>query len=119
MARIVFYRIHEDGSQDEKSFDAAPGERLRDVLLAQGVTPHNGNASWFNCKGFGTCGTCAVEVREGELGERMAREKWRLDFPPHQSDRASGRLRLACQMRVEGDLEIVKHPGFWGENISE
>ncbi|QDG53912.1 (2Fe-2S)-binding protein [Persicimonas caeni] len=92
------------------------GERLRDVLLRAGETPHNDNAQWLNCRGFGTCGTCAVEIVEGTVGEKTARERWRLDFPPH--DPSSG-LRLACQIRVEDDLKVTKYPGFWGQHTDE
>ena len=91
------------------------GDCLRDVLCDVGASPHNGAACWLNCKGFGSCGTCAVEVR-GPLTERTAMERWRLGFPPHDG---SQRLRLACQVRVLGDLEVVKHPGFWGQEFPE
>ena len=87
------------------------GRNLRKALLAAGLTPHNQAARWLNCKGFGTCGTCAVRV-EGPVSPPTRRERWRLGFPPH--DREAG-LRLACQCRVEGDLEVQKHPGFWGQ----
>lgn len=89
------------------------GERLRDVLFRSKLSPHKGKAQFLNCRGFGTCGTCAVEV-EGSLSEKTAREKWRLGFPPHQAD--SG-LRLACQARVLGNLRVTKHEGFWGEKV--
>ncbi len=92
------------------------GARLRDVLMKAGVSPHNGQARWFNCKGFGTCGTCAIEVVAGEVGPKNARERWRLDFPPH--DAADG-LRLACQIRVEDDLVVRKYPGFWGQHTTQ
>lgn len=91
----------------------AQGARLRDALLAAGLTPHNGNAAWFNCKGFGTCGTCAVEVH-GETSPQTARERWRLSFPPHEPQ---GGLRLACQARVLGDVTVKKHEGFWGQRL--
>ncbi len=89
------------------------GDTLRKVLKDAGLSPHNGQAKWFNCKGFGSCGTCAVKI-EGEVNEKTAMEKWRLNFPPH--DKKSG-LRLACQCRVEGDLRVTKHKGFWGQNV--
>lgn len=89
------------------------GARLRPVLLDAGLSPHNGRARWLNCKGFGTCGTCAVRV-EGAVSEPSARERARLAFPPHKSD--SG-LRLACQVEVLGDVEVTKHEGFWGEHV--
>lgn len=41
------------------------GATLRTALLQSGLTPHNGNAKVINCRGLGTCGTCAVEVRWG------------------------------------------------------
>lgn len=41
---------------------AARGATLRTAMLEAGVTPHNGRAALINCRGLGTCGTCAVEV---------------------------------------------------------
>lgn len=89
------------------------GERLRDVLLRAGESPHNGGAAALNCRGFGTCGTCAVEIH-GPLPPKTARERWRLSFPPHAPE--SG-LRLACQVEVQGDLDVIKHDGFWGQDV--
>lgn len=90
-------------------------EILRDVLLAADESPHNGTADRLNCRGHGTCGTCAVEV-DGPVSERTAVERRRLSFPPHDPD--SG-LRLACQTRVRGDLTVTKHEGFWGQHVEE
>jgi ferredoxin len=91
------------------------GEILRDVLLGADESPHNGTANQLNCRGHGTCGTCAVEV-DGPVSERTAVERRRLSFPPHDPD--SG-LRLACQTRVRGDLTVTKHDGFWGQHVEE
>jgi ferredoxin len=62
------------------------------------VTPHNGRAALINCRGLGTCGTCAVEV-QGEVEPRgwTPQERLRLNFPPHAPPR-NARLRLACQV---------------------
>ena len=97
-----------------KSISCESGDLLRDVLKRAGLPPHNGNARWFNCKGLGTCGTCAVTI-EGEIEEPSARERWRLSFPPHQP--GSG-LRLACQVRVNANLRVTKHAGFWGQRLA-
>lgn len=88
------------------------GTRLRDALRKAGLEPHNGESRWFNCKGFGTCGTCAVAI-EGVVPPAGARERARLAFPPHSPQ--SG-LRLACQVRVESDLSVRKMEGFWGQS---
>jgi ferredoxin len=91
------------------------GSLLRDVMRDAGLSPHNGLADTVNCGGHGTCGTCAVAV-EGPVSEPTARERRRLSFPPHDPDDG---LRLACQTRVEGDLTVRKHGGFWGHHVDE
>jgi ferredoxin len=99
------------------SFEAPSGARLRDALIEAGLSPHNGPARQLNCRGFGTCGTCAVEIRGSvEPAQPSARERLRLGLPPH---RVSAGLRLACQCRIAGDLEVVKHSGFWGERVKD
>lgn len=70
----------------------------------------NGLARQIHCRGMVTYGTCAIEV-SGPVSEMTAIEKWRLRFPAYK--KGSG-LRLACQCRVLGDIEIKKRPGLWG-----
>lgn len=98
-----------------REIECETGALLRDVLREAGVSPHNGRADALNCRGHGTCGTCAVAV-DGETGPRTSREERRLRFPPH--DPESG-LRLSCQTTVEGDLTVRKYPGFWGQNVDQ
>ena len=95
-------------------FECQAGDNLRQVLLKKGLSPYNGAARWLNCKGLGTCGTCALEV-SGEVIPKTKIEKWRLNFPPHHEENG---LRLACQSQVLGDLEVKKHAGFWGEKVN-
>lgn len=65
--------------------EAKRNEKLRDVLLRAGTTPHNGGAQIINCRGLGTCDTCAVVVEEGNVSptERSVRARMRLLFPPY------------------------------------
>ncbi|HJL04478.1 MAG TPA: 2Fe-2S iron-sulfur cluster-binding protein [Polyangiaceae bacterium LLY-WYZ-15_(1-7)] len=110
MPRIVFERAGEP----PRELEVEEGETLRDALRARGLSPHNGRARWVNCRGLGSCGTCAVEV-EGDFApeEGTAMERWRLRFPPHRPERG---LRLACQLKVCGaGGRVRKHPGFWGQ----
>ena len=101
------------------SFPAFEGETLRTAALRRGiVSPHNGRSRLINCRGLGTCGTCAVEI-EGQVHptERSQVEKLRLSFPPHGGSQSSA-LRLACQVQVLGDITITKRTGFWGQHGS-
>ena len=86
------------------------GANLRTVLLRARLPLYNGVARAIHCRGFGTCGTCAVTI-EGTVNEPTSVETWRLDFPPHEEGAG---LRLACQVKVLGDLVVTKHPGLWG-----
>jgi ferredoxin len=91
------------------------GDLLREVLREAGVSPHNAAADRLNCRGLGSCGTCAVAVA-GAVDDRSRRERLRLAVPPHDPDDG---LRLACQTRVLRDVTVEKHPGFWGQHADE
>lgn len=94
-----------------KTFECEAGVNLRQVLLKQGVAVHNGGATVINCRGLGTCGTCAVAI-QGAVAEPSWREQARLSLPPHAIAR---QRRLCCQIQVNSDLEITKYDGFWGQ----
>ncbi|NJK38333.1 MAG: (2Fe-2S)-binding protein [Oscillatoriales cyanobacterium RM2_1_1] len=93
-----------------KIIECDRGANLRRVLLDHGVNLYNNQASLINCHGIGTCGTCAVEL-EGDISELGWREQGRLSLPPH----IGSSRRLACQVRVEGDVAVNKFNGFWGQ----
>ena len=100
---------------------ARAGQRLRTALLKGGESPHNGGtlggANVMNCRGLGTCGTCAVEIIPSGAATPQQwtnAERLRLNFPPHGPP-GNKRLRLACQVRVGGDCEVVKRDMFWGQ----
>lgn len=94
-----------------KTFSCEIGSNLRQILLQHGVELHNGQANLINCRGIGTCGTCAVQV-QGAISEANWRDRARRSLPPHSpmQDR-----RLACQTRVLGDVKVAKFDGFWGQ----
>jgi ferredoxin len=98
-----------------KTISVERGTLLRTALLRNRVSPHNGQAMYVNCRGLGTCGTCAVEV----IGD-VEPKKWnlhetaRLNLPPHKYP-GNLKLRLACQVRVDGNLTVVKYNNFFGQ----
>jgi ferredoxin len=94
-----------------QSLTCEPGDNLRDCLRKNGLSPHNHITRVANCHGLGTCGTCAVEVH-GEVFPPSLIERLRLLVPP-LTGRAG--LRLACKTKVLGDVEVIKHPGIWGQ----
>ena len=104
MPRVVF---------KGKEITCSSGDNLRRVLIQHGETPHNGKSDMVNCHGLGTCGTCAVEI-SGTVHPMNITEKVRLSVAPHTFEHG---LRLACCVVVEHDISVVKHDGFWGQDI--
>jgi len=97
-----------------KTLTCPPGANLRQVLIAGGVDLHNGQSRLINCRGLGSCGTCAVAI-EGPVSAVNWRDLTRRSLPPHTPNRP---LRLACQTRVQGDLHVTKFDGFWGQGTT-
>lgn len=116
-----FHRVTWKTADKDICFTAAHGETVRTAALRRGlVSPHNGRANLINCRGLGTCGTCAVQIDGNvEPVERSVKEELRLNFPPHggagSGDASSTSLRLACQVQVQGDITVTKRTGFWGQ----
>lgn len=98
-----------------KKFDCRLGANLRKVLLSNGVDLYNGQAKLINCRGIGSCGTCAVML-EGEVSEPNWRDKTRRSLPPHSPTK---NRRLSCQTKVLGDIKVTKFDGFWGQGDRE
>ncbi|WP_072620004.1 2Fe-2S iron-sulfur cluster-binding protein [Spirulina major] len=94
-----------------KSIPCETGANLRQVLQTAQIDLYNGNARVINCRGLGSCGTCAVKII-GPVSEPKWKERSRLSLPPHKAD--SG-LRLACQVNVLGDITVQKCDRFWGQ----
>ena len=94
-----------------KIFECNSGRNLRKVLLEQDIELYNGKSKIINCMGIGSCGTCAVAV-EGLVSQANWKEKTRLGLPPHSS---TSNRRLACQIKVNGDVNVTKYDGFWGQ----
>jgi ferredoxin len=95
----------------DRDIECPQGANLRMVLLHARLPLYTKTSRAINCRGHGTCGTCAVQI-EGPVSEPTPAEERRLKLPPHK---AEGGLRLACQCNVLGDITVTKHAGFFGQ----
>lgn len=119
MAKITFVN-------EKKSIDVEPGSNLRKVALENGIPLYWGPHKTFNCMGFGHCGSCKVLITKGE--DNVSRpglwERFRILAGPLLFFWRLGnekKLRLSCQCRVNGDIEVETTPSgnwhgerFWG-----
>jgi ferredoxin len=88
-----------------RELTATEGDRLRDVLLAAGLSPHGRYARRLNCGGNGLCATCGV---------RLAADP----DPDHWHDDLADRFgypRLSCQLDVRDGMRVqLLDKRVWG-----
>ena len=120
MAKITFVK-------EKKTVEVEPGTKLRTAAMRNGVQVYEGihQHPLFNCHGCGCCGTCKVLITKGEgnvstpgLWERLRLLGPLLFFWRIGNEK---KLRLSCQCRVNGDIEVETMPTanwhgekFWG-----
>ena len=120
--------------KENKEIEVPRGANLRAEAVKAGINTHQGlngfGASinkYLNCHGFGQCGTCRVRIAKGmENTSPMGLiEKVRFYNPlpdPLPCMAFVGNedtMRLACQTKVMGDIEVETGPelNLFGENF--
>ncbi len=113
MPKVVFVN-------EKKEIEVPEGSNLRVEARKAGVEVYAGMDRYANCMGTGTCGTCAVLVREGteNLNNKTLIERMRLSVSLASIGNEQT-MRLSCQCKVNGDCKVVTQPGMnWsGENF--
>lgn len=100
-----------------EQIEVVKGELLRTALMRRNLTPHNGSSKTWSCRGMSACGTCAVHIKKGQVHPENwnIHEQMRLRLPPFTGKHNKGDLRLACQVEVVEDIEVLKCDGLWGQ----
>lgn len=83
----------------ERSLSAPRGASVREAL------EHTSLRLTSACGGTGGCGSCVVRVVGGEVSDPTVAEQRRLS-----TEELARGLRLACQLRLEGDAQIEREP---------
>ena len=104
-------------NEQKKEIEVPAGTNLRQALRDAGVQVYSSIDKYLNCRGLGLCGTCAVLVKKGmeNLSKKSLREKLNFTLHPKTSFAVIGHedeMRLSCQCRVEGDVEVEVRPSF-------
>ena len=104
--------------KEDVTLDVEEGANLRKEARKAGVNLYP-FPSFANCMGFSSCGRCYVLLKKGTFenaGKKGLKERLRLLFSPlHPGREDEG--RLACQVKVGGDLEVDTQPplNLYGE----
>ena len=105
---------------EKKEIQVPEGSNLRREARRAGVQLYSGPHRLLNCRGFGQCGSCRVLVTKGmeNTNRRPLLERIRLWFSMAYVGNEQT-MRLACQTKVHGDVEVVTCPALnlYGENF--
>lgn len=95
--------------------EVAAGTTLRKAAQKAGISVYGGVNRIINCRGFGLCGTDKVTVKPAECVSGLTFfEKLQLGDKPKE--------RLACQMKIQGDITVNTLPAMeygqvMGDNV--
>ncbi len=97
---------------EEKKIEVAEGANLRKVALQNGISPYRGLDKIFNCRGFGLCGTCRVEIVDGKgASPQTDREISALrGLQPFYARTWGKDVRLSCRIEIKDDMEVKTNP---------
>jgi len=108
-------------------FQVPEGANLRAEAKNAGIQVYSGVNKALNCHGLGLCGTCRVTIVKGiENASPMGLKEnftFHNPFPDPRTCLAfignEKNMRLSCQTRVMGDMEVVTHPplNWFGDNF--
>src|SRR5262249_20880775 len=105
---------------EKKEIQVPEGSNLRSEALRAGVGLYPGINKVLNCHGLSHGGSCRVQTPRGmENVSRMDfNERLRLKVSMAQIGNEDT-MRLACQPKVQGDVEVITKPpfNFYGENF--
>ena len=109
MAKVKFIK-------EKKTIEVKEGSNLREEAIKAEIPLYRKRHKYTNCRGHGTCGTCRVLIKKGmENASPMGKwEKLRLGMSM-VSIGFEDEMRLACQTKVNGDIEVETEPAL---NIS-
>ncbi len=103
-----------------KTIKVPSGANLRKEAIKAGVQlypfPHN----YVNCHGFSQCGSCRVLITKGQTEANRPNLLERLRMMVSMARIGhEDTMRLACQTRVNGDMDVVVQPplNLFGENF--
>lgn len=105
---------------EKKQVQVPEGANLRQEALKAGIQLYPGVHKYLNCHGLAQCGACRVRIVKGmdHASGMGLLEKLRLK-PSFVYIGNEDTMRLACQTRVNGDMDVETQPplNLFGENF--
>ena len=91
--------------KQKRTIKAEEGETIREAAIRNKLSVYSHIFKILNCRGRGLCHSCVVEVVSGNTEPRNEIEDKQLVGKLEKNPK----LRLACQVKVSGNLVIKTH----------
>ncbi len=112
MPKVKFVR-------EDVEIEVEKGANLRKAAMENGVQIYEGIFQTFNCHGLSQCAECRVLIKKGmENTNKPNMIETMRGMAGFYRIGVEEEVRLSCQTKVEGDIEVYTRPGFnwYGEN---
>lgn len=100
--------------REGRTIEVPKGANLRKVALKAGINVYKGINQFLNCQGHGLCGTCRVEITQGDknVNSKTLKEEWVLRGKFLIAHKVKPNLRLSCQVKVDDDIVVLTMPEY-------
>lgn len=105
--------------KEKKTIEVPQGANLRKEARKNGIEVYPGIHRVLNCHGFGQCCSCRVRILSGKgncnkptLFEKLGLMNILNPFGFFARLGNEDKLRLSCQTRIYGDVEVETQPEF-------
>ncbi len=100
--------------REGRTIEVPKGSNLRRVALKAGINVYKGINQVLNCQGHGLCGTCRVEIIQGDknVNSKTPKEEWVLRGKFLIAYKVKPNLRLSCQVKVDDDIVVLTMPNY-------
>jgi ferredoxin len=99
--------VYEKGKSEPRVLEAPVGSNLRKVLLENKIDVYTLRGKLTNCGGGGQCGTCIVDITEGQYNTNP--RGWR-EARIFENKQAPDSWRLSCCTKIEGPITVHTKP---------
>lgn len=98
MSKYRIYLENESGEEEVLEFEGHEYRSLMELVYNELYE------DWGDCRGQAMCGTCHIEILEGETGEVESYEELTLEGLPNKTPTS----RLSCQMSLDSALHNLR-----------
>lgn len=93
---------------EDKTVSVNAGIDVRATAKKEKIQLYDGVYKVLNCRGFGLCGSCVVQIVEGNTPQVVS-PVMRCETKHLTREQINSGYRLACQCHIHGNVSVKTH----------